>query len=520
MSFKTYANVVAPQSAPVTGKNMVKNSAGGYAFEVSPRDLLRRFLILGTEGATYYASEKKRTYQITENLKQLISTDWKFVVDETVAVSQRGRAPKNDPALYVLAACMASDNKDARVYAGIMLPKVARTGTHLFHFLEYVNDMRGWGRGLKSAVANWYTSKSPDSLAYQLVKYQARDGWSHRDALRLAHPRTTNPELSNLLQFAAHSEARTTNSLVEVVRAIHDGLLPKEALPQVVKDMNIPIEAIPTEMWTNELYAQVAMGDQITWLLRNLGKLSSLNLLFGEVKNHVISVFQDVDVLTKARIHPLSLYNAYKVYNSGHGKLGGLVWTPDFDVSYVLSAGINKLLAATPKSDKSVLYGLDVSGSMACGRVGGMDITPAEATAILALAAIHSNPATKLMMFSDQFKPAPISIGDTLTGAVSATARITFGGTDCTLPILYADKNNLKVDAFVVLTDNETWAGSIHPFQALKQYRKKTGIDAKMVVVGMVANNFSIADPSDVGSLDVVGFDTATPNLIEEFINQ
>jgi 60 kDa SS-A/Ro ribonucleoprotein len=36
-------------------------------------------------------------------------------------------------------------------------------------------------------------------------------------------------------------------------------------------------------------------------------------------------------------------------------------------------------------------------------------------------------------------------------------------------------------------------------------------------VVGMVANEFSIADPEDAGQLDVVGFDTATPQLISEF---
>jgi 60 kDa SS-A/Ro ribonucleoprotein len=33
----------------------------------------------------------------------------------------------------------------------------------------------------------------------------------------------------------------------------------------------------------------------------------------------------------------------------------------------------------------------------------------------------------------------------------------------------------------------------------------------------MTATEFSIADPSDAGMLDVVGFDTATPQLITDF---
>ena len=54
--------------------------------------------------------------------------------------------------------------------------------------------------------------------------------------------------------------------------------------------------------------------------------------------------------------------------------------------------------------------------------------------------------------------------------------------------------------------------------QALRDYRQALGIPAKLIVVGMVANSFSIADPSDGGMLDVVGFDTATPQLMSDFV--
>ena len=73
------------------------------------------------------------------------------------------------------------------------------------------------------------------------------------------------------------------------------------------------------------------------------------------------------------------------------------------------------------------------------------------------------------------------------------------------------------MDVFVVYTDNETWAGKVHPHQALRAYRERTGIPAKLVVVGMTASGFSIADPDDGGMLDVAGFDAAVPGLITEF---
>jgi 60 kDa SS-A/Ro ribonucleoprotein len=105
-----------------------------------------------------------------------------------------------------------------------------------------------------------------------------------------------------------------------------------------------------------------------------------------------------------------------------------------------------------------------------------------------------------------------------LNDAVKSTARMNFGRTDCALPMIYALENKIEVDAFIVYTDNETWHGTVHPFQALQQYRDKTGIPAKLIVVGMTATNFSIADPNDAGMLDVVGFDSSAPAIISDFV--
>ena len=101
---------------------------------------------------------------------------------------------------------------------------------------------------------------------------------------------------------------------------------------------------------------------------------------------------------------------------------------------------------------------------------------------------------------------------------VKALQAIPVGGTDCALPMKWALKNKVEADVFVVYTDSETWAGTPHPAQALKKYRDKMGIPAKMIVVGMTSNEFTIADPDDAGMLDVVGFDTAVPQVMSDFV--
>jgi 60 kDa SS-A/Ro ribonucleoprotein len=83
--------------------------------------------------------------------------------------------------------------------------------------------------------------------------------------------------------------------------------------------------------------------------------------------------------------------------------------------------------------------------------------------------------------------------------------------------MIYALANKIPVDTFVIYTDNETWSGKIHPFQALRQYRERMGIDAKLIVSAFSATEFTIADPSDRGMLDTVGLDASLPGLLNAF---
>jgi 60 kDa SS-A/Ro ribonucleoprotein len=104
-----------------------------------------------------------------------------------------------------------------------------------------------------------------------------------------------------------------------------------------------------------------------------------------------------------------------------------------------------------------------------------------------------------------------------LDDAIRAVEDLPFGATDCALPMIYARAVEREVDTFVVYTDSETRVGDVHPMQALRDYRAASGIDARLVVVGTASTGFEIADPADAGMLDVVGFDTATPQLIADF---
>jgi 60 kDa SS-A/Ro ribonucleoprotein len=149
--------------------------------------------------------------------------------------------------------------------------------------------------------------------------------------------------------------------------------------------------------------------------------------------------------------------------------------------------------------------------------VCGIDLTAAQASAAMAMTIAKKEPYHQVMGFAHTFRELAISPDMSLKDILKVTENQTFGSTDCALPMIHAKQNRIAVDTFVILTDNETWSGYVHPHTALKDYRQAMGIDAKLVVVACTPTDFSIANPEDRGMLDISGADTNLPKLITEF---
>jgi 60 kDa SS-A/Ro ribonucleoprotein len=526
INYTSHFNTTATsQSESIPGKKQVKNSAGGYSFEANDFTKLDRFLILGTEGGSYYASEHALTVQNAANILKLIQADGKAVVDRVVEISEAGRAPKNDAAIFVLAMAAKLGNEETRKYAFSVLPRVARIGTHLFTFVENISKLGGFGRATKRGLANWYTEKDTSKLAYQMVKYQSRNGWSHADVIRLAHVKTDEAAKNALFQWAGASYSQKSADISdESLRIVRGFEIIKKAetarqAASIIQKYRLPRECVPTQFLNDtEVWEALLPHMGLTALIRNLGKMTSLGFLapLSETSQQVVTKLSDEDVLRKSRVHPLTILNAMMVYNRGAGLRGSLSWSPVQPVVDALDDAFYVSFGNVEPTGKKMVLGLDVSGSMDCG-IPGTALSCMQASAAMALVTANVETNYAFMGFSHTLVPVNISPKMRLDDVVRTMQGIRMGRTDCSLPMLWALQNKFQVDVFSVYTDSETWYGRIHPSQALEQYRKESGIDARLVVIGMVSNNFTIADPNDPGMLDVVGFDTATPQLISDF---
>ena len=530
MKYQTYfATRQTLQTEPIPGAGQLRNSAGGYAWAVDDWGRLDRFLVLGSEGGSYYTSERRLTVENAQAVTRCIAADGLRTVGRVVAISQAGRAPKNDPALFVLAMCAALGDRQTAQAAFAALPQVARTGTHLFHFLAFVEGFRGWGRALRRAVAHWYTDLPAEKLAYQAVKYQQRDGWSHRDALRLAHPKA--PTAVHNLIFAwitrgwgEMTEAAPDDEALQLIWALEQArrATTRDEVAELIAGYDLPWEAVPT-VWLGdaEVWHALLPALPMTAMLRNLARMTANGLLQpdGVDTALVVQRLADADALRKARIHPIAVLSALRTYALGQGARGSLTWKPLASVTDVLDRAFYLAFGNVEATGKRIVLALDVSGSMSVGTIAGVPgLTPRVAAAAMALITAAVEPQHTIVAFSHTMVPLAISPQQRLDAVLAATNNLPFGATDCALPMLWALEHGVKTDAFVVYTDSETWFGKIHPVQALQEYRRKTGIAAKLVVVAMTSNGFTIADPDDAGMLDVVGFDAATPQLIGDFI--
>lgn len=225
----------------------------------------------------------------------------------------------------------------------------------------------------------------------------------------------------------------------------------------------------------------------------------------------------DSSAIFSARVHPISVLFAMKTYESGHGVKGSLSWSPDRAVVDALDEAFYLAFQAIEPTGKRTMLALDVSGSMSA-HISGTSLSAREASAAMAMVTARSEKNWMAFGFGGTFCPLAISPRQRLTDVIAAISGLPFQRTDCALPMIYAMDEKLSVDVFVVYTDSETWSGHIHPHQALEQYRQRTGIAARLVVVGTTATEFTISDPNDAGMLDVVGFDAAAPAIMADFI--
>ncbi|XP_046843890.1 60 kDa SS-A/Ro ribonucleoprotein-like isoform X2 [Xenia sp. Carnegie-2017] len=534
-------------------KSSIQSSAGGFVWKVGDMDRFRRFLVLGSDKGTFYIDERTLGLENATVVVNLLEAGKGVeVVNEIEKYSIEGRTLRQQAIMFSLALCARKGDLATKRQAYDALPKVCRIPTHLFMFIEFCKLFsqpgKGWGRAHRNAIKRWYKEKDPWKLAMDLTKYHKREGWSHRDVARLMHLKPEGTDVSDelfvIMKYAVcgwqklfeyfFPEDRTVlrlsigengKAMLVFFKAVENlkSLQEEARVVELINQHDLVREHIPTH-WLNskEVWRALAQKMPMTAMLQNLGKMTIVELLDEQLAlSRICEKLLNEEQLKRARIHPFNVLVALKTYMDGHGDRGRLTWNPNEAIVNALEEAFYLSFKLIQPTNKRYMLALDVSGSMSySGCAGTPCLAPCVAAAAMSMVTARTESKHLFVAFSYKIVPLMISSDMTLDEVLELMELIPNGGTDCAQPMLYAIKNNLEVDVFIVYTDSETKAGFIHPSEALKRYRQLSGIQAKLIVVAMTSNGFTIADPEDIGMLDIVGFDLAAPQVMREFISR
>ncbi|XP_058698559.1 RNA-binding protein RO60 isoform X2 [Poecile atricapillus] len=468
--------------------------ASGASWHLTDTTRLQHFLCFGSEGSTYHVKEQKLGFENAEALLRLIEEGRGCeVVEEIKAFSQEGRAAKQEPLLFALAVCSQCSDAKTKQAAFKAVPEVCCIPTHLFTFIQFKKDLKEgmkcgmWGRALRKAVADWYNGKNGMALALAVTKNKQRSGWSHKDLLRLSHLKPASEGIAIVTKYITKgwkdveeaykqkAVSAETEKLLKYLEAVEKVKHTKDELEiiHLIEEYGLVREHLLTNhLKSKEVWKALLKEMPVSVLLRNLGKLAANSVL--EPRGSEVAI-----VCEKLRNEKL----------------------------------LKKTLEPT---GKRFVIAVDVSASMT-QKVLGSVLNASTVAAVMCMVVARTEKDSQIVAFSHEIVPCPVTADMTLPQVLVKMYEIPVGTTDCSLPMIWAQKTQTPADVFIVFTDNETFAGSTPPAMALTEYREKMGIPAKLVVCGMTSRGFTIAGTDDRGMLDICGFDTGALDVIRNF---
>ncbi len=547
-----------------------------------------RILVLGSRENKYDQRTKKLAAEdiayVEAQIKAGRGEDILKIIQD---VYENSRAPKFDNTFLLLAMLCRAESAVIKRLSLQVLEKF-RTISHLYSWKNFHADIpnpisgeksKGFGRAVKRQLNEWILAyrEKPMDLAYQITKYQTREGWSFKNLLQCAHVSTTTgddrglskklinennvppTEIDLVLRYAVngfdamavlakkwglHTVAPIYTYLEAVHAAKHKTIEQKDTLIELVYKHKLAREQVPswaladtdvlTALVVNRTKTKITMP--LTALLRNLGNMTSHGVyddpvIVELVCQHLVNPL----TIQYSHIHPVAVLTAWFTYRSSAGNKGTSMWNPEPTIVKTLEEMFYLSFRNVEPTGKRICFLIDCSGSMRCPSLCE-GVSNAEAAALLAMIFARSetskkeSPAHAFYLFTsknDYYCRGDTGLTDIsdvidanapLENVLNAVQRSDWGSTDISMGILEALKYKRKYDAFVIITDNDVNSG-IKPSKAMKQYRDELKMPhTKLVVIATQGTDYTIADPNDPLMLDMCGFDSHGPKILQDFI--
>ena len=480
------------------------------AYALSPKRRLAQYAATGCLNRTFYVDASEQLAQVLELCEKV---DAEFIAKTAIFCRERGYM-KDMPALL----CAVLSVKD-RALLGQVFPRVIDNAKMLRNFVQIMRSgavgRKSLGTAPKRLVREWLDARDPVSL----FKANVGQDPSLADIVKMVHPRPKTANHAALFGYFI-DRGRAVDALPDIVRefeAFKRG--ESKEVPDVPFQMLTALE-LGTAEW-------IAIAQRAPWQMTrmNLNTFARQGV-FDEpgMADLIAQRLRDPLQIAKARVFPYQLMVAYTM--AVENKRIPVV------VTNALQDAMEIATKNVPEFPGKVYVFPDVSGSMQSPVTGyrrgsTSTVRCVDVAALVAATVLRKNSQAEVIPFESNVVRVRLNPRDSVMTNAAKLAKLPAGGTNCSAPLAFLNKQNAKGDLVIYVSDNESWVDAPHygrfggsataTMQEWSRFRNRNP-GALMVCIDMQPyGTVQVKERRDI--LNVGGFSDQVFELIAEFAN-
>ncbi len=508
------------------------NRAGGQAYSLDSEEALARYAVTGTFNDTYYVGCNDQLEEV-EKLAGKCSSH--FIAQ--LAVYSREEAKMKDVPAYLLAVLVARNEHELirRIFH-----RVCNNSKVLFGFIRIIRSgavgRKSFGTVTKRLIQDWIRSKPDKSL------YLASVGHSNpsmADAIKMVHPKPRDEQQSNMLAYLLDKEY--DKDLLPYDIQVFEELKNGEG----TKIPDVPFRALTNCDLSKEQWREIALNMPWNTLRQSLVLLGRRGVFGSDaVAEELAQHLGNAEEVRNWNAFPFELLATWKAIRNTQ------------DIPIVISNAIQQAMehavSNVPEIKGNTLIAVDVSGSMGSAAITGRSNKPSivsvvEAASLIACSLLRKNKTSQLIGFDcnhTQYgscrchhmrpydKVSGVYLMDYLNPYDSIMTNVNKmefpgGGTDCSLPFMYAQQVTRTFDNIILLSDNQSWCsgGAYYgqgaaPNAEWQRYLHKRNPHAKLACVDLQAYLTNQVPDVKTQSINIAGFSDVMFEVLGNFFNK
>lgn len=420
-------------------KTDTRNEAGVRAYTLSPKQQLAQLAATGCFNDTFYASAETQLEQIL-NIAQKV--ELLFIAKTAIYARERGYM-KDMPAL--LLAMLAE--RDVALCAQIF-DRVIDNGKMLRNFAQMVRSgvtgRKSFGSRPKKLIQQWLLAANEK----QLLQAAIGNNPSLADVVKMVHPKPR--EAWRAAWFAwLIGKPYERAALPPLTRAFEDYKAQRSGkLPDVPFQLLTALE-LDTAAW-----AQIAHNGSWQQVRQSLNTFARHGVFRDDsIVWEVVAKLTDASAIAKARVMPYQLLTAYQAADSALPPA----------IREALQDAMEIAVQNVPRLAGNIVVCPDVSGSMNSSvtgyRQGATSATRCvDVAALVSAAMLRHNPQARVLPFDTRVAKIQLNPRDSIMTNAEKLAQLCGGGTSCSAPLAWLNREKAPVDLLLMISDNESWA--------------------------------------------------------------